>query len=404
MSNEVQELQQQSKLQPGVEVTAKVVAIEDKKVNVIMEGDVQGVIPIRELAVLRIQHPSEVVQVDDDVRATVIKYDDDAGVYILSKREVDAAGAWSRLHELHENKETFEVNIYDVVKGGLVCDVGVRGFIPASMVDKQFISDLSSFKGQTIQVQVAEIDEPNNKLILSRKAALDTDQRNSQSQAIGDLHEGEILTGTVQRITNFGVFVNIGGVDGLVHISELAWHHVENPEDLVKSGDEVQVKILKIDSNAGRISLSIKAAQSSPWEEAAGQFQPDEVTTGIVRRLADFGAFVELAPGIEGLVHVSQISNEHVAHPSDVLHEGDEVQVRILAVEPERKRISLTMKEPSSPRSERPERTQRSDRSDYTERPKRERDRPMQQQYRDTEPAGTGATIGDLFADLFKKH
>ncbi len=386
MSEDLRELIDTAAIQPGDLVTGTVSSLDDKKVTVDIGYAFEGIIPIRELSALRIEHPSEVIEVGAQVRTKVVKIDEESQVIVLSKREADALEAWETLEQKFESQEPFEVVVKDVVKGGLVADLGVRAFIPASLVDRQFVEDLSGFKGKTIRVKVIEIDPENNKLVLSRKAVLDEEHQNQVKSFLRNLKAGSVLEGTVQRLTNFGAFVDVGGVDGLVHISELAWYHVDHPSEAVKPGDKVQVKVLKVDPDSGRISLSIKEAMPSPWETAASKFHEGDVVEGEVKRLVDFGAFVELEPGLEGLVHVSQISNQHVAHPSDVLHVGDKVTVKILSVEPERKRISLSMKEATG-----------SNESDY-----QDTQSFFDRQHHDDN--GTGATLGDLFGDLFNKH
>ncbi|WP_029420286.1 30S ribosomal protein S1 [Alicyclobacillus macrosporangiidus] len=386
MSEELQEMLNTPTLNPGDLVKGTVVEVDDKKVIVDIGYKFQGIIPIRELSPLRIQHPSEVVAVGDEVLTSVLKLDEDSEAVILSRREAAARTAWEDLMQKYESRTPFEVTVHDVVKGGLVTDVGVRGFIPASLVDLKFVDDLESFKGKKIRVMVVEIDPENNKLILSRKAVLEQEQAEEAAKTIASLQVGSIVEGTVQRLTNFGVFVDVGGVDGLVHVSELAWHHVADPSEVVKPGDKVKVKILRADPEAGRVSLSMKEASPSPWETAAYDFHPGDVVTGVVRRVVDFGAFVELKPGLEGLVHVSQISYEHVAKASDVLQEGQEVKVKVLSVEPERQRISLSIKDAESRGGGGGGRRE-----------------PRHTSYEDRSTGSTGATIGDLFRDLFNK-
>ncbi|MCL6631303.1 MAG: 30S ribosomal protein S1 [Alicyclobacillus herbarius] len=386
MSEELQEMLNTAALQPGDVVSGTVTAIDDKKVSVDIGYKFEGIVPIRELSALRIDHPSEVVAVGDTVRTKVLKIDEDSEVVVLSKREADAVDAWEDLLRKYENNEAFDVVVKDVVKGGLVADVGVRAFIPASLVDRHFVEDLNEFKDKTIRVRVIEIDPENNKLVLSRKAVLDDEHQAQMQNIMRSLKEGAVVEGTVQRLTNFGVFVDVGGVDGLVHISELAWHHVDDPAEIVKKGDKVQVKILRVDPEAGRISLSMKEAEPSPWERYVDEFHEGDVVTGTVKRVVDFGAFVELRPGLEGLVHVSQISRQHVAHPADVLSPGQEVRVKILSFDPDRQRISLSIKEAGDDPL-----------AGMTRQPDRSYDR-----QNDTH-SGTGATLGDLFGDLFKR-
>jgi small subunit ribosomal protein S1 len=391
MSDEIREAVTETTLNPGDLVTGHVIEVDDKKVVVDIGYAFNGIIPIRELSALRIEHPSEVCSVGDEVTTKVIKIDEDDQVVVLSKREAAADGAWEELAQKFENGDTLEVTIQDVVKGGLVTDVGVRGFIPASLVDRKFVENLEEFKGQAIRVKVVELDPENNKLILSRKAVLDEDYETNVANTLESLPVGSVVTGTVQRLTNFGAFVDVGGVDGLVHISELAWHHVDHPEDVVKPGDTVQVRILKVDPEGGRVSLSIREAMPSPWEEGVQDLSAGSVVTGVVRRIVDFGAFVELKPGLEGLVHISQISHQHVAHASDVLEEGQEVKVKILAIDAERQRISLSIKDAAEDRPVRRE-------------PQQQQQQQQQRYQQQDDVSGTGATIGDLFRDLFKKQ
>lgn len=393
MSEEYQEAMATSTVQEGDVVTGTITEVDEKKVTVDIGYKFEGIIPIRELSVLHIEHPSQVAEVGQEVRAVVLKTDEEAGIVVLSKREADAAGAWDRLQALFDSQEPFDVVIQDVVKGGLVADVGVRGFIPASLVDWQFVEDLQTFKGQTVQVRAVEIDPENNKLILSRKAVLEDQRKESEEDVIRSLTPGVLLEGTVQRLTNFGAFVDIGGVDGLVHISEIAWHHVDHPSDVLKEGDRVRVKVLKVDPSVHKISLSIKEASPSPWETAVDDLRPGQVLTGTVRRLTDFGAFVEVKPGLEGLVHVSQIAHQHVATPADVLEEGQTVQVKVLSVEPERRRISLSIKEATTASSSDGGGNHGGGRRNDVQRFLDKQDN----------SGGTGATLGDLFGDLFKR-
>jgi len=239
----------------------------------------------------------------------------------------------------------FEVTVADVVKGGVVADVGVRAFIPASMVERHFVEDFSEYKGRTLRVKVKEIDRENNKLILSQKDVLEAEFEANKIRVMEGLTEGQELEGTVQRLTQFGAFVDVGGVDGLVHVSELAWSHVEKPSDVVSEGQKVKVKVLKVDPANGKISLSMKATQPGPWEQAGDNIKTGDILTGEVKRLVDFGAFVEVAPGVEGLVHVSQIAHRHVATPYEVLKQGQSVQVKVLDFNPADKRVSLSIKE-----------------------------------------------------------
>jgi small subunit ribosomal protein S1 len=332
-------------LKKGDTVKGTVVKIEDNQAYVSLGYKYDGVIPLRELSSVNLENASEAVQIGQEVEAKIVSINDAKESLVLSKRQIDSPRAWEDLLAKFESGDAFEVSITDVVKGGLVADVGVRGFIPASMVERHFVEDFSSYKGRTLKVKVKEIDRENNKVILSAKDVLDTEYENQKQQIMGTLQPGQILEGTIQRLTPFGAFVDIGGIDGLVHVSEMAWQHVAHPSDVVAEGQSVKVKVLKVDPSLGKISLSIKAAQPGPWDSAAGQFSIGEVVTGVVKRLVSFGAFVEIAPGVEGLVHISQIAHRHVATPFEVLKEGQEVKAKVLDFNPAEKRVSLSIKE-----------------------------------------------------------
>jgi small subunit ribosomal protein S1 len=252
------------------------------------------------------------------------------------------------------------------VKGGLVVDIGLRGFVPASMVERHFVEDFSDYKGRKLRLRVKEMDREKNKVILSQKDVLDEEYEKKKQEIMSGLKVGQVLEGTIQRLTQFGAFVDIGGIDGLVHISEMAWHHVEKASDVVKEGDQVKVQVLKLDPEKEKISLSIKATQEGPWDKAATQFHSGDIVEGTVKRLASFGAFVEIAPGVEGLVHISQIAHRHIGTPHEVLKEGQEVKVKILEVNAAEKRVSLSIKETEeAPAQEaKPERAERGERGE----------------------------------------
>jgi small subunit ribosomal protein S1 len=353
-----------STVKKGDIVTGTVVKVEDNQVYVDIGYKYDGVITARELSSVPLDNISDVVQLGQEITCKVVGINDAKETLTLSKKQVEGEKAWDKMQAYLDNNETIEAKVVDVVKGGLVVDVGVRGFIPASMVERHFVEDFSDYKGRTLKLKVKEIDRPNNKLILSQKDVLEEQYQAQKQQVMDRLSVGDVIEGTVQRLTQFGAFVDVGGVDGLVHISELSYQHVEKPSDVVKEGDKVKVKILKLDPANERISLSIKAAQPGPWEQAGGQFQIGDIIQGTVRRLVDFGAFVEVAPGVEGLVHVSQIAHRRIGTPHEVLKEGQQVNVKVLDINVGEKRISLSIKEteeaPEQPqRQERPERAPR---------------------------------------------
>lgn len=278
--------------------------VEDKHVNVdIVNVKQPGIIPISELSSLHVEKASDVVKDGDELELKVTKVEDDA--LILSKRAVDADRAWEDLERKFETKEVFEAEVKDVVKGGLVVDIGVRGFIPASLVEAHYVEDFSDYKGKTLSLVVVELDREKNRVILSHRAVVEQEQLDKKQDFLQKLEVGSVIDGKVQRLTDFGAFVDIGGIDGLVHISQLSHAHVEKPSDVVEEGQEVQVKVLAVDRDNERISLSIKETLPGPWSQIGEKVKQGDVLEGTVQRLVSFGAFVEILPGVEGLVHIS---------------------------------------------------------------------------------------------------
>ncbi|NRF89684.1 30S ribosomal protein S1 [Paenibacillus frigoriresistens] len=327
-------------LKKGATVKGKIVKVDADQAFVDIGYKYDGVIPVRELS-----SDAEATLLGQEVELKVVSINDAKETLVLSKRVVDNSKVWESLQGQLDSKEIIEATVAEVVKGGLVVDIGVRGFVPASMVERQFVEDFSAYKGRTLRLRVKEIDREKNKVILSQKDVLDEEFEANKKKIIEGLQVGQVLEGTVQRLTQFGAFIDIGGIDGLVHISELAWHHVEQASDVVKEGDKVKVQILKLDPSNDKISLSIKATQAGPWASVENEFKAGDIVTGTVKRLAAFGAFVEVAPGVEGLVHISQIAHRHIGTPHEVLKEGQEVQVKILEINTAEKRVSLSIKD-----------------------------------------------------------
>ncbi|PED08058.1 30S ribosomal protein S1 [Bacillus pseudomycoides] len=330
-------------LQVGDVVTGSVTKVEEKQVLVNVGYKTDGVIPISELANVHIEKASDVVKLDQNLELKVIKLENDD--LVLSKRAVDAEKAWVELQEKFTSGEVFDVTVKDIVNGGLVVDLGVRGFIPASLVEMHYVEDFTDYKGKTLAVKIVELDREKNRVILSHKAVVEQELESKKKEAISSLKEGDVVEGTVQRLTDFGAFVNVGDVDGLVHISQISHDRVEQPSDVLTQGQSVKVKVLSVDADTQRISLSIKAAQPGPWENVSAEVKAGDIREGIVKRIVTFGAFVEILPGVEGLVHVSQIANRHVKNPNEVLEMGQEVKVKVLEVHAAEKRISLSIKE-----------------------------------------------------------
>lgn len=339
MINEVQE---------GDKVKGTVQQIEDKHVVVHIDGGkFDGIIPISQLSTQHIETANEVVNIGDEIEAFVTKVEqnDESGHYILSKRKLDENLSYDKLQKIQENDETIEAEVTEVVKGGLVVDAGIRGFIPASLISVHYIEDFSDYLGKVLTLKVEELDQTNNRVILSHKKVEQESLDVKKEALLDDLSQGDILEGRVARIANFGAFIDLGGVDGLVHVSELSHNHVKTPDEVVQVGDNVKVKVRAVDREAERISLSIKDTLPSPFEQIESEFNVGDIVPGKVVRLAQFGAFVEIAAGLQGLVHISQISHEHIGNPDEVLEKGQNVQVKILGIDKDEERISLSIKD-----------------------------------------------------------
>ncbi len=325
-------------------VEGTVTKVEDKQVIVDVEkSKVDGIIPISELSSLHVEKASDVVSEGDKLKLEVTKVEEES--LILSKRKVDAHHAWDKLVQQFEDGEIIEAEVKDVVKGGLVIDLGVRGFVPASLVEDHYVEDFSDYKGKTLPFKIVEIEKESNRLILSHRAVVQEEKNKTKQNRLYEIQPDQVIEGTIQRLTDFGAFVDIGGIDGLVHVSQLSHEHVDKPSDVVSEGDVVSVKVLSVDPDNERISLSIKETLPGPWENIAEKAPRGAVLDGTVKRLVSFGAFVEIFPGVEGLVHISQISNKHIGTPHEELSEGQQVQVKVLDVNEDEQRLSLSIKE-----------------------------------------------------------
>lgn len=329
--------------QVGDNVTGTVVKIEEKQVLVNIGYKSEGIVPISELSNLHVEDPNDVVKEGEELTLKIKKVDDEE--IVLSKKMVDAEIAWEDLQQKYENEEIFDTVVKEIVKGGLVVDVGLRGFIPASLVETYFVEDFSDYKDKTLSVKIVDLDKEQNRIILSHRAVVEQEQQKKKEELLQSLEAGQVVPGVVQRITDFGAFVDIGGVDGLVHISELAHTHVEKVTDVLSEGDEINVEILSVDPENERISLSYKNTLPGPWSGIEERIKQGDIIEGTVKRLVDFGAFVEVEPGVEGLVHISQIANRHIATPDEVLEVGQTIQAKVLSVDEEEERISLSIKE-----------------------------------------------------------
>ncbi|MYZ03975.1 30S ribosomal protein S1 [Lactobacillus salivarius] len=307
---------------------------------------VEGVVPVRELSV-NADKVADTYKAGDMLDLVVIARigsDKEGGSYLLSQRRLEARRVWNEIEDKFKAGETIKAPVTQVVKGGLVVDAGIRGFVPASMVSDHFVEDLNQFKGQELELKIVEIEPSDNRLILSRKELVQAEREAKRQAVMEKLVAGDVVEGKVARLTNFGAFIDLGGVDGLVHVSEISYERVNKPADALKVGQEVKVKVLSVDAEKGRISLSIKQTLPEPWEQVPEQVAEGDVLEGTVKRLTSFGAFVEVLPGVEGLVHISQISHKHIATPNEVLTSGEKVQVKVLSVDAADHRLALSIK------------------------------------------------------------
>jgi small subunit ribosomal protein S1 len=328
----------------GDVVTGKVVRIDKDEVLVDIGYKSEGVIPQSELSIRRSIDPSEEVQLGEEIDALVLTKEDQDGRLILSKKRARFERAWRRIEAAAESGEPVEGNVIEVVKGGLIIDLGVRGFLPASLVDIRRVQNLDEYLGQKIETKVIELNRSRNNVVLSRRAVLEEERKEARQQILDRLQRGQVVEGTISNIVDFGAFVDLDGIDGLIHISELSWGHVNHPSEVLSIGDEVRVKVLDIDRDRQRISLGLKQTQEDPWERVVNTYNVGDVLEGKVTKVVSFGAFVEIMDGVEGLVHISELAQHHVENPREIVDPGDEVRVKILEIDDERRRLSLSLK------------------------------------------------------------
>ncbi|MFM8304830.1 MAG: 30S ribosomal protein S1 [Actinomycetota bacterium] len=326
-------------------VKGVVVKIDNDEVLLDIGYKSEGVIPSRELSIRNDVDPNEVVTLDDEIEALVLTKEDKDGRLVLSKKRAQYERAWGTIEELKEKEEVVSGPVIEVVKGGLILDIGLRGFLPASLVDLRRVRDLAPFVGRTLECKIIELDRNRNNVVLSRRAYLEETQREQRDEFLTNLKPGEVRSGVVSSVVNFGAFVDLGGMDGLVHVSELSWKHVEHPSQVVQVGDEVTVQVLDVDLTRERISLSLKATQQDPWQEFADSHEVDQLVYGRVTKLVPFGSFVQVGDGIEGLVHISEMAAQHVEAPEQVVTPGEELWVKIIDIDLDRRRISLSIKQ-----------------------------------------------------------
>jgi small subunit ribosomal protein S1 len=328
----------------GDVVSGRVVRIDKDEVLVDIGYKSEGVIPSNELSIRKSVDPDDEVELGQEIDALVLTKEDAEGRLILSKKRARFEKAWRRIEAAAESGEPVEGSVIEVVKGGLILDLGVRGFLPASLVDIRRVHNLDEFMGQTLECKVIELNRSRNNVVLSRRAVLEEERKEVREQILDRLQPGQVVEGKISNIVDFGAFVDLDGIDGLIHISELSWSHVNHPSEVVGIGDTVRIKVLDIDRDRQRISLGLKQTQEDPWQRVVSTHRPGDVLEGTVTKVVAFGAFVEILPGVEGLVHISELADHHVESPSEVVEPGATLNVKILEIDEERRRLSLSIK------------------------------------------------------------
>ncbi len=328
----------------GEVVTGRVVRIDKDEVLVDIGYKSEGVIPSGELSIRKSVDPRDEVQLGEEVDAIVLTKEDQDGRLIMSKKRARFEKAWRRIEAAAESGQPVEGNVIEVVKGGLIIDLGVRGFLPASLVDIRRVPNLDEYMGTKIETKVIELNRSRNNVVLSRRAVLEEERKEVRQQILDRLQPGLVVEGQISNIVDFGAFVDLDGIDGLIHISELSWSHVNHPSEILNIGDTVQVKVLDIDRDRQRISLGLKQTQEDPWQRIVDTYNIGDELAGTVTKVVTFGAFVEILDGVEGLVHISELAAHHVESPREVVHPGDEIRVKILEIDSERRRLSLSAK------------------------------------------------------------
>jgi small subunit ribosomal protein S1 len=332
-------------VEDGQIVEGRIVRVDRDEVLLDIGYKSEGVIPSRELSIRNAVDPGEIVSLGDEVEALVLQKEDKEGRLLLSKKRAQYERAWGKIEEIKESEGVVTGPVIEVVKGGLIIDIGLRGFLPASLVELRRVRDLDPYVGRDLEAKIIELDKHRNNVVLSRRAWLEETQKEQREEFLDNLKPGERRKGTVSSVVNFGAFVDLGGMDGLVHVSELSWKHVDHPGSVVTVGDEIDVQVLEVDLERERISLSLKATQQDPWQEFASNHRVGELVYGRVTKLVPFGSFVQVGDGIEGLVHISEMSAHHVELPEQVVTPGEELWVKIIDLDLQRRRISLSIKQ-----------------------------------------------------------
>jgi len=332
-------------MEEGKIIEGVVVKVDPDEVLLDIGWKSEGVIPSRELSIKLDVDPNSIVAVGDVVEALVMKKEDEEGRLVLSKKRAQYERAWGTIERIYTEDRTVQGTVIEVVKGGLILDIGLRGFLPASLVEMRRVRDLAPYVGEQLECKIIELDKNRNNVVLSRRKFLEETQSEFRNEFLQSLQKGEVRAGVVSSIVNFGAFVDLGGVDGLVHVSELSWKHIDHPSEVVEVGDEVEVEVLDVDLDRERVSLSLKATQEDPWQKFAREHAVGEIVDGEVTKLVPFGSFVKVADGIEGLVHISELADRHVEVPEAVVNVGDKIEVKVIDIDTVRRRISLSLKQ-----------------------------------------------------------
>jgi small subunit ribosomal protein S1 len=328
----------------GDVVTGKVVRVDKDEILVDIGYKSEGVIPLAELSIRRSVNPDDEVALGDEIDALVLQKEDADGRLILSKKRARFEKAWKRIEAAAESGEPVEGHVIEVVKGGLIIDLGVRGFLPASLVDIRRVQDLEEYRDQVLMCKVIELNRSRNNVVLSRRAVLEEERKEARQQILDRLTPGVEVEGQISNIVDFGAFVDLDGIDGLIHISELSWSHVNHPSEVLEIGQKVRVKVLDVDRDRQRISLGLKQTQTDPWQRVMDECQPGDVVAGRITKVVTFGAFAEIVSGVEGLIHISELAEHHVENPREVVNQGQDVQVKIVEIDPDRRRLSLSLR------------------------------------------------------------
>jgi len=375
-------------LKKGQKVEGTVVEINENGVYIDVNYKTDGFIPLRHLSHRPVEDAHNILSMDEKIEVVILTLEDDEGNMILSKKQADYEKAWEKIVEAHENDEIIEAEVTKEVKGGLVVDVGVRGFIPASHVAIGYVDDLSEYVGKTLKLRVIEVERDNNNVVLSAKKVLEEERAEQKEETLNSLEEGQTIQGKVTKLVDFGSFIDLGGIEGLLHISEMSWGRIEHPSEVLSEGEEVEVKVLGVNKEEERISLGLKQLLPDPWEEFAEKHYEGEIIEGKITKIVDFGAFMEVEKGIEGLIHISQLSNRHVKTADEVVTVGEEREAKIINIDADQERVGLSLKELEE---DKPEKSTSS-------KPKNKKDKKEKE-----EGSSGGATIREIVGDIFEQ-